>query len=157
MGEPAELAETRAIATRVLRELRGPVRRTRIDQKLRRWTGHASFQLGRHATTPSEVHLAGLGITPLWESGRDGPDDLDLLRPTIVTRRFTLGHTWTLTHDQNDFHAVVVLVVAATRAPWLVLPGGDRFPADADGWRAAMTRVSREFSGHRGGRWQGTG
>jgi hypothetical protein len=150
MGEAANLAETREIVTRVLRELRGPVRRTRVDQKLRRWTGRASFRLGRHATRPSEVHLAGLGITPLWETDREGPDDLDLLRPTIVTRRFTLGHTWTLTHDAADFHAVVVLVVADSRLPWLLLPNHARFPANAYGWRKAMTMMSWEFSALRG-------
>lgn len=150
MEEGDRLAETREIVTRVLRELRGPVRRTRRAQKLRRWTGRPFFRLGWHSKLPSEVHLAGLGIVPLWESGRDGPDDLDLLRPMIVTRRFTLGHTWTLTHDSEDFHAVIVLVVEDTGRPWLILPGHAKFPADGYGWRKATTMASWEFSGHRG-------
>jgi hypothetical protein len=156
-ADASTLARTRAIVTDAARGLRWPVRRTRILQKLRRWTGQAHFLLQQQSKKPTEVHTADIGIPPLWHSDQRGPDDLDLLHPTMVTRRYTLGLTWTISHVEDDFRAVIVLVVDSAERPWLVSPDHQRFPATPSGWRDLVTEIARTFSGYSGGRWQGSG
>lgn len=152
-ADTSKLARTRAIVTDTARSLRWPVRRTHIQQKLRRWTGQAHFLLQQHSKKPTEVNVAATGITPLWHSDQRGPNDLDLLHPTMVTRRYTLGLTWTISHVEDEFRTVIILVVDNLKRPWLVLPDRRRFPATPAGWRDLAAEISRDYSGHRGGRW----
>ncbi|WP_156754376.1 hypothetical protein [Actinokineospora pegani] len=139
------------------RDLRWSVRRTRVLHKLRRWTGRSFFQLTQHSREPTEINTGGLGITPLWHSDQRGPDDLDLARPRLVTRRYTLGLLWTVTHDYDEFRAVVLLVVDKQARAWLISPRHRRFPATPSGWRDLVTEVAQEYSSWRGGRWHGIG
>lgn len=151
------VARTRRIVSDASRDLRWAVRRTRVEQRLRRWTGRSFFQLTWHSREPTEITVADLGIAPLWHSDQRGPVDLDVVRPMVVTRRHTLGLLWTVAHDYDEFRAVVVLVVDTEARPWLVSPDHHRFPATPSGWRALVTEVADRFSGWRGGRWQGGG
>lgn len=156
-SEPNTRKRTLEILRASERRLHGPARRTRIAQRLRRWTGQAHFILHQESRRPTEVNTAGLKIEPLWHSEQRGPNDLDLPRPTLVTRRYTLGLTWTVSHIEDELRTVVILVVDTAQLPWLVLPGAKPFPATSQGWSALVAETLRQYPGYRGGRWHGSG
>lgn len=128
MSELADLAYTRVIVTHTLRELRRPVRRTHLTQRMRRLTGRAFFRVAQESTKPTEVDLADIGITPLWETNGQ------------PARRATLGQTWTITHDRGD--TTVVLVIDRDATAWLITSARDRHPATPDGWRHLLKVVA---------------
>jgi hypothetical protein len=133
--ESAHLAYTRVILTHTLRELRRPVRRTQLIQRLRRWTGRPFVDITQKSRKPTEVGLTDTGITPLWESNTPSP----------ATSRATLGQTWTISH--NHHHTAINLVVDHDATAWLISATHDRHPATPEGWRHMLATVTRDDAG----------
>jgi hypothetical protein len=140
-----------------MRQLRKPVRKERRRQKLKRWSGNAYFLLEQVSAKPTHVQLVGTDITPLWETDKSGPNDLDLRHPLTVSRRFTLGQMWYFRHDYDNLRVPIVLVVDEHGDAWLIAPKRKRFPATAEGWQRLVLDVGSNVARHRGGLWQGSG
>ncbi|HWO66127.1 MAG TPA: hypothetical protein VNO31_39455 [Umezawaea sp.] len=156
MAKGHERETARRILGEAMRELEGPIRREVLRQKFRRWRGRSFFQLRRVSADPIHVLLDGVAVTPLWETSASGPNDLDLVHPLSVTRRYSLGHEWFLHHDYDDVRIPVVLLVAEDGDPWFAIPRGKTFPATPAGWEL-LVRELELYARPRGGRWQGGG
>ena len=147
MADVADLARTRTITRNALLQLHKPIKRERRRQLWRRFTGRAHFFLELPSTEPERVHLAGVGVEPLWESAESEAEDLDALFPRTVTRRYTIGKMWSLGHEDAT-RVPIFLIVDRDAKAWLVGPDREKYPATPLGWLWLVQAAEPIYSKH---------